>query len=131
MKKGFTLLELLTVIIIITILSSVGIPAYLNYVRGAQTGEAKTTVGAIYTAQKIYRQNHGRYLSIANYSTQSELFNLLKINPSKSFLTNWRIEINYQTPVGENLYIDCYSINWKTRGRDFCLNTLRGEFEEL
>ena len=52
--KGFTLVELVIVIVIVGILSIVAVPIYRGYTRKAMATEGKALLGAIQTAQKIY-----------------------------------------------------------------------------
>ncbi|MDD4202553.1 MAG: prepilin-type N-terminal cleavage/methylation domain-containing protein [Candidatus Omnitrophica bacterium] len=49
-QKGFTMLELLMVIIVIGILASLGIPSYEMFMERAKRAEATTSVSAIRTA---------------------------------------------------------------------------------
>lgn len=56
MKKAFTLLEVLIVIIIIAILATFAIPRYLKAARRAIASEAVTTIGAIRGALARYYQ---------------------------------------------------------------------------
>ncbi len=58
---GFTLVEVLAVLIIVAILAAVGTPIYFKYVEGARSADAQTTIGAIHTANKVHRQRHGVY----------------------------------------------------------------------
>lgn len=53
--EGFSLIELLTVIVIIGILASLALPAFLSQAAKARFSEAKQTVGAINRAQQAYR----------------------------------------------------------------------------
>ncbi len=54
MKKGFTLLELIVVIIIIGILATLGFSQYAKVVEKGRTAEAKAILGQIRTAQAAY-----------------------------------------------------------------------------
>jgi prepilin-type N-terminal cleavage/methylation domain-containing protein len=53
-KKGFTLLELLIVIIIIGILASIALPQYTSTIEKARSGEAVINIGSIRVALDRY-----------------------------------------------------------------------------
>ena len=59
--QGFTLVELVIVIIIVGILSLVAIPIYKKYVQEAKITEAKAFLSAAYNAQRLYYLEHGFY----------------------------------------------------------------------
>jgi prepilin-type N-terminal cleavage/methylation domain-containing protein len=61
MKKGFTLLELLIVVIIIGILAGLGIPQYMKAVERGRTAEAKAVLSQIRTAEEAYRAKYNTY----------------------------------------------------------------------
>ena len=53
-KAGFTLVELMIVIIIVGILAAVAVPLYRGYVRKAMSSEAIAGLGTIRTAMRVY-----------------------------------------------------------------------------
>ena len=53
-RKGFTLVEVLIVVIIIGILASIGIPQFADSIEKAKGGEARAGLGHIQTGEKIY-----------------------------------------------------------------------------
>ena len=55
---GFTLLELLMVVVIITILSSVALPQYLRVAERVRSVEALTIMAAIRSAESRYKAQH-------------------------------------------------------------------------
>jgi len=60
-KKGFTLLELVIVIVIVGVLSIVAVPVYRSYTENAYLTEAKALLGGVYKAEKIYYVEFGRF----------------------------------------------------------------------
>ncbi|MDD3065786.1 MAG: prepilin-type N-terminal cleavage/methylation domain-containing protein [Endomicrobiaceae bacterium] len=52
--KGFTLVELVIVIVIVGILSVVAVPVYKGYTKKAMATEGKALLGAVNTSQKVY-----------------------------------------------------------------------------
>ena len=67
-EAGFTLLELIVVVLIVGILAAVGVPLYLGYVRDSRLAEAKAMAGATLTAQQACAQNDpaGTTCTLAN-----------------------------------------------------------------
>jgi type IV pilus assembly protein PilE len=63
-SKGFTLIELVIVIVIIGILSTIAVPIYRGYTRRAMASEGKALVGAIAQAEKAYLVEHNSYLAV-------------------------------------------------------------------
>ena len=61
MRKGFTLLELIVVIIIIGILATLGFTQYTKMVEKGRTAEARSILGTIRTAQESYYLENGSY----------------------------------------------------------------------
>jgi len=64
--KGFTLVELVIVIVIVGILSIVAVPIYRGYTRKAMASEGRALLGTIQTAQKVYYTEFAKFATITN-----------------------------------------------------------------
>jgi len=60
-RRGFTLLELVVVIIIVGILASIGLTQYTTVVEKGRAAEAKAILGQIRTAQQMHKQETNNY----------------------------------------------------------------------
>ena len=62
-RKGFTLVEVLIVVIIIGILASIGIPQFAASIEKAKGGEARAGLGHTQTGEKVYFAENEFYTS--------------------------------------------------------------------
>jgi len=59
--RGFTLIELMVVVIIIAVLAAIAIPLYTGYIKNARTSEGIARLGSIMTAAKAFVQRTGNW----------------------------------------------------------------------
>ena len=76
--KGFTLIELIIVVMIIGVLAAIAAPMMTSNVKKAKQSEAKAALGAIRTAERCYRAETGSasYVAVSamgSYLAQSDL----------------------------------------------------------
>lgn len=58
---GFTLVELLVVVLIIGVLAAIGIPQYFKVVERSRAGEIQDNIGTIQSAEERYMARNGGY----------------------------------------------------------------------
>lgn len=57
-QKGFTMIELMVVVVIVGVLAAIAIPIYGKYIKNSRLTEATSRIGEIMTAAKAYGQEH-------------------------------------------------------------------------
>lgn len=69
MKRGFTIVELIIVIVVIGILATLTVMSYRSVQRGAVLSKAMTDLSAINDGIKIYHAKNGKYPSVSGWVT--------------------------------------------------------------
>ena len=64
-RRGFTLIEMMIVVVIIGVLSAIAIPTFQSYLLRSQTSEAVVFLGEIRQRQEAYRAEHGQFCSVS------------------------------------------------------------------
>lgn len=68
-QRGFTLIELMIVIVVISILSAIAIPAYNDYVLKSKLTEAFTELSTMRVRMEQYFQDNRSYVNACNANT--------------------------------------------------------------
>ncbi|MEW6518519.1 MAG: type II secretion system major pseudopilin GspG [Thermodesulfobacteriota bacterium] len=118
-QRGFSLMELMIVMVILGLLASLVGPAMFKKLGTAKQKTAKTQIGMLMTALDAYR------LDIGHYPSQQEGLESLVVNPGEDKwdgpylkkgvpLDPWDSEYYYLNP-GEHGEVDIYSLGADNR----------------
>lgn len=61
--RGFTLIEVMVVVVIVAILAAIALPSFQSAIRKSRRAEAHTFLQAAQLAQEKYRLNHSEYFA--------------------------------------------------------------------
>lgn len=82
--RGFTLIELVIVIVILAILAGLAVPRYLRTVNRSRANEALTILGHLRESAERYYARYGSYAGIANDFSNLD-FNPTDVSGTASF----------------------------------------------
>ena len=88
-QEGFTLVEILIVVVIIGILATVAIPTYFSYVEKAYASDAKTQLKNILMNAKLYAQQTGDFPDEVDQMIEDGYMTL-----SESMKLKWEFDIS-------------------------------------
>ncbi len=93
--RGFTLVELIIVIVIVGILSIVAVPVYKGYTKKAMGTEAKSLIGSIATAERVYFAEWNNFFSVGdNDMGTGEALKVLDVDArSNKYFTGYKVLI--------------------------------------
>lgn len=83
-EQGFTLLEIMVVVVIIGLLAAVVAPTFMDQIDTAAVSRARSDIRNIETALNLYRLDNFRYPST------TEGLEALVTNPGETAAPNWR-----------------------------------------
>ena len=113
---GFTLLELLVVLVILGMLAAFAVPQVMNYLGGARSDAANIQVSNLSTALDLYRLDVGRYpqggdglASLVTRPSAAERWNGPYVKRAESLIDPWGEPYVYRAPGRHGAY-DLFSL---------------------
>ena len=106
-NSGFSLVELMIVIVIIGVLAAVAVPIYSNNVMKAKMSEADAAFGSIRTQLRVFYGENGQYPVIAEGAIVGMAWNDINVNElnGKYFLDASYTYYGYA--AGDSFLITC------------------------
>lgn len=76
-SKGFTLVELMVVVIIVLVLAGIAVPVYIHYIQEGKKSEAYAVIDSIVSGALVYFQKNDTYTggTIANFLAADDVAN--------------------------------------------------------
>ncbi len=131
MKKGFTLTEMLIVVIIIGVLATLALTQYGRHREGVLDKEASANLKLIQSAQRIYKMEFGFYADCGNTSTgeESDINDQLRLLLPTDANRKWAYKITDWTHV-VSPPSDTFTAKAQRQGSDsrvWCINQATDE----
>ncbi len=112
MKKAFTLLEVITVILILGILATMAVPMFIKSIETAKNKEAVAALRLIRTAERLYYLEYENYIAA---STTEEINTKLDLAIESE---NWKFDVS----VSGSNFQACADRLLTSRPRTICID---------
>lgn len=85
--RGFTLIEAMTVVVLVGVLAVLADVGYRQWIRHSYMGEAQNMLANIRTGEETFKAENGGYLNVSNDLSAASLYPLTA--PTGSLATQW------------------------------------------
>jgi general secretion pathway protein G len=103
-KSGFTLIEILLVVVIIGILAGIGIPALSGKSESAMIAQGRANITSISSALAMYEMNNGAYPNSLDQLLDSSKPGFPFLGKSSVPKDPWKAPFKYQVPGSHNTH---------------------------
>jgi general secretion pathway protein G len=117
-QRGFTLIEIMVVVIIIGLLAAVIVPSVINKVDEARVAKAKSDIQGLETALTMFRLDNSKY------PTTDQGLQALIQQPTDPSIRHWRVGGYLQRVSKDPWGADYQYVYPGTHGREYDLYTL-------
>jgi general secretion pathway protein G len=117
-QRGFTLIEIMVVVIIIGLLAAVIVPSVINKVDEARVAKAKSDIQGLETALTMFRLDNSKY------PTTDQGLQALVQQPTDPSIRHWRVGGYLQRISKDPWGADYQYVAPGTHGKEFDLYTL-------
>ena len=119
--QGFTLIEIMVVVIIIGLLAAVIVPSVINKVDEARVSKAKADIQSLETALTMFRLDNSKY------PTTDQGLQALIVQPTDPSIRHWR-QGGYLERISKDPWGNDYQYVYPgTHGKEYDLYTLRSD----
>ena len=123
-RRGFTLVEVLIVVIIIAVLAALILPRLLNQTENAYIGEAQRTLGMLRKAELNIRSTNGAFVAVTqpemiSGGSSMQLLGLRAISNSNwnyTCETDGKCKGDRRTHLGNTIELDADTGTWNCSG---------------
>lgn len=126
-RQGFTLIELMIVVVVIAILAAIAIPAYQQFVIRAERAEAAAAIQEIILRQERFRANNPQYTTLLTTARDADPPGLGL--PSTSERQRWTLSLPAADATGYTIEAEKTGGLTDNRCPDFAIVVTSGQAE--
>jgi len=126
-QEGFTLVEILIVVVIVGILAAIAIPTYFNYVEKAYASDAHTQIKTLYEECKIWKTTHADFPSDLEEMEAEDAGDVSASTKEKWDLT-WKLDINTDGQIEGFMKAESLEGMPGGEGQTVCFDAITGKF---